>query len=125
VRSVSSLCAAGVNGTIFSDIEKRSDMSVHTRLAALEERHQALERKIDAELKHPSCDDLKVGELKRCKLVVKDEIASVGQSVYAVTSRVRSARTKKRAAACRMAKRKSNGWYQHATQSISIKNKLP
>jgi hypothetical protein len=30
---------------------------------------------------HPSCDDLKIGELKRRKLLVKDEIARLPQDI--------------------------------------------
>jgi hypothetical protein len=50
-------------------------MSMQAHLAELERRHQALEREINDAQLHPSCDDLKVAELKRRKLLVKDEIA--------------------------------------------------
>jgi hypothetical protein len=49
-------------------------MSVHSHLAELERRHQALDREIETELLHPSADELKVKELKRKKLHLKDEI---------------------------------------------------
>jgi hypothetical protein len=100
-------------------------MSVQAHLAALERQHQTLKQQIDAEQTHPSCDDLKVGELKRCKLVVKDEIASVQQRAGIVSSGVKSAGARKRAAVLRMAKHKSSDWYQGAAQSISIKSKSP
>jgi hypothetical protein len=44
-------------------------------LAELEARHRALEQEITDELAHPASDDLKIVELKRRKLQVKDEIA--------------------------------------------------
>jgi hypothetical protein len=50
-------------------------MSIQAHLAELERRHQALENEISEALAHPSTDDLKVAELKRRKLQVKDEIA--------------------------------------------------
>ena len=50
-------------------------MSLQSHLAELEKRHQALEKEISEALAHPSRDDLKIAELKRRKLLVKDEIA--------------------------------------------------
>jgi len=50
-------------------------MSIQSHLAELERRHQALEQEINEALAHPSTDDLKIAELKRRKLLVKDEIA--------------------------------------------------
>jgi hypothetical protein len=50
-------------------------MSIQAHLSELERRHQALENEISEALAHPSTDDLKVAELKRRKLQVKDEIA--------------------------------------------------
>ena len=50
-------------------------MSIQAHLAELERRHRALEDEISEALAHPSIDDLKVVELKRRKLQVKDEIA--------------------------------------------------
>ena len=50
-------------------------MSIQAHLTELERRHQALENEISEALTHPSTDDLKVAELKRRKLQVKDEIA--------------------------------------------------
>jgi hypothetical protein len=56
-------------------------MSIQAHLAELERRHQALENEISEALAHPSTDDLKVAELKRRKLQVKDEIARLSQDV--------------------------------------------
>ena len=50
-------------------------MAIESHLAELERRHQALELEISEALTHPSTDDLKIAELKRRKLHVKDEIA--------------------------------------------------
>ena len=50
-------------------------MAIQSHLAELERRHQALEQEISEALTHPATDGLKVAELKRRKLHVKDEIA--------------------------------------------------
>jgi hypothetical protein len=61
-------------------------MSMQSHLAELERRHQALEAEITDALAHPSTDDLKLVELKRRKLLVKDEIVRLqhdtGASVH-------------------------------------------
>jgi hypothetical protein len=49
-------------------------MSMQSHLAELEKKHQALEAEINECLTHPAVDDLKIVELKRKKLLVKDEI---------------------------------------------------
>ena len=49
-------------------------MSMQSHLAELEKRHQALEQEINDAVLHPSTDDLRIAELKRKKLLVKDEI---------------------------------------------------
>ena len=49
-------------------------MSMQSHLAELEKKHQALEAEINECLTHPAVDDLKIVELKRKKLQVKDEI---------------------------------------------------
>jgi hypothetical protein len=50
-------------------------MSIEAHLAELERRHRALEAEIADARSHPSVDDLQIVELKRRKLLVKDEIA--------------------------------------------------
>lgn len=52
-------------------------MSLQMHLSELERKHQALEREIQDAMAHPSTDDLKIAELKRRKLVLKDEIAKL------------------------------------------------
>ena len=49
-------------------------MSLESHLTELVRRHQAIENAIALEESHPSSDDLKLHELKRKKLQLKDEI---------------------------------------------------
>jgi hypothetical protein len=49
-------------------------MTIQAHLSELERRHRALEDEIAEELTHPSSDGFRVAELKRRKLLVKDEI---------------------------------------------------
>lgn len=61
-------------------------MAMHAHLVELEKRHRALEEELSEAMMHPSADDLKIAELKRRKLLVKDEIVrlqnEVGASVH-------------------------------------------
>ncbi len=50
-------------------------MSMEAHVAALERRHRALEAEIAQARAHPSIDDLEIVQLKRRKLLLKDEIA--------------------------------------------------
>lgn len=52
-------------------------MSLQTHLTELERKHEALEREIRDALVHRSEDDLRVLELKRRKLKLKDEMAKL------------------------------------------------
>ena len=49
-------------------------MALDAHLEELSDRHRALDRKIEEELARPTADDLKIAELKRQKLRLKDEI---------------------------------------------------
>ncbi|WP_224703507.1 YdcH family protein [Devosia aquimaris] len=49
-------------------------MTTEGHIAALERRHQELDRQIQAELQSTRADDLMVSALKRKKLEVKDEL---------------------------------------------------
>jgi len=49
-------------------------MSIQSHLVELERRHQALKREIHGEQIQPSASDLKLKELKRKKLHLKQEI---------------------------------------------------
>ncbi len=100
-------------------------MSIATHLAALEKRHQALDQEIYEELMHPSRDDLKIAELKRRKLGVKDEIALLRQGATSLASSLESSARQKRQTANQIAKRKSSSWYGEAALSISISKASP
>jgi hypothetical protein len=52
-------------------------MSLESHLTELVRRHQAIDSAIAAEEAHPAVDELKVHELKRKKLQIKDEIEKV------------------------------------------------
>jgi hypothetical protein len=49
-------------------------MTIQAHLAELERKHRALDEELAEAMTHPSTDDLKIAELKRRKLLVKDEI---------------------------------------------------
>jgi hypothetical protein len=49
-------------------------MTIMERLAELERQHKALDHEIAEALKQSAIDDLKITELKRRKLMLKDEI---------------------------------------------------
>ena len=55
-------------------------MSMQSHLAELEKKHQALEQEINDCLTHPAVDDLRIVELKRRKLQLKDEIERIRQN---------------------------------------------
>jgi hypothetical protein len=55
-------------------------MSMQSHLAELEKKHQALEEEINECLTHPAVDDLRIVELKRRKLQLKDEIERLRQT---------------------------------------------
>jgi hypothetical protein len=63
---------------------ENSLMSMQAHLAELEKRHRALEAELAEALAHPSTDDFTIAELKRRKLLVKDQIARL--QVEAVAS---------------------------------------
>ncbi len=52
-------------------------MSLQNHLSELERRHHALDREIAREQLHPASDAAKMAELKRRKLLLKDEIAKL------------------------------------------------
>jgi hypothetical protein len=58
-------------------------MSIDSHLS---ERHQAIEEAILAEENHPASDDIKVHELKRRKLHLKDQIARLKQQAEVTPS---------------------------------------
>lgn len=54
-------------------------MSLQSHLAELEKKHKALDDQIHDCQAHPAVDDLQVVELKRRKLLVKEEIERLRQ----------------------------------------------
>ena len=52
-------------------------MSFQGHLAELARRHRAIEKQIESETVHPSTDPVKLTELKRKKLSLKDEITKL------------------------------------------------
>ena len=52
-------------------------MSLEERIDALKSKHQALEAAIEEENNRPHPDDLHVADLKKKKLRIKDELASL------------------------------------------------
>jgi len=57
-------------------------MALDARIRELGNRHQILDRLIEAELKRPAADDIRLKELKRQKLRLKEEIESLRMSVH-------------------------------------------
>ena len=52
-------------------------MTVQTHLAELVEKHRALERSIQEEMSRPHADTIKVSEMKKRKLLLKEEIERI------------------------------------------------
>jgi hypothetical protein len=57
-------------------------MAVEARLRELGARHQSLEKAIQDELRRPSSDDLRLQELKRQKLKLKDELETLRAALH-------------------------------------------
>lgn len=57
--------------------QEQSVMSIEARIRELNERHRRLDAAIAAEMKHPAGDEVRVHDLKRKKLRIKDEIATL------------------------------------------------
>ena len=55
-------------------------MTIQAHLVELERKHQLLENELHEALVHLSTDDLQIVELKRRKLLVKDQIERLRQS---------------------------------------------
>jgi hypothetical protein len=49
-------------------------MTIESHLSQLQKKHLALETELAEAIQHLSVDDLEISELKRRKLVIKDEI---------------------------------------------------
>jgi hypothetical protein len=55
-------------------------MSVQSHIEELQRRHAALKRELEEALQHPSVDDSLIADLKRKKLLLKDEISKLASS---------------------------------------------
>jgi hypothetical protein len=56
-------------------------MALDAHLVELSEKHRALDRRIEEEQARPTADDLKIADLKRQKLRLKDEIERLKHEV--------------------------------------------
>ena len=57
-------------------------MAVEARIRELGSRHQTLERAIEDEMRRPHADDLRLKDLKRQKLKLKEEMESLRSRVH-------------------------------------------
>lgn len=55
-------------------------MALQAHLVELERKHKVLESELHDALTHPSTNDAHIAELKRRKLMVRDQIAKLRQS---------------------------------------------
>ena len=62
-------------------------MSMQNHLAELERRHRALEREIQECKLHPSVDSVRLAELKRKKLSLRDQIEKLRSPMAQAQSR--------------------------------------
>jgi len=56
-------------------------MSIQSHLAELQRRHAALDTELTREMSRPANDPLRIAELKRKKLVLKDQISRMREKV--------------------------------------------
>ena len=57
-------------------------MAIEARIRELDARHRSLETMIEEEMSHLSSDDLRVRELKRQKLKLKEEMESLRAQMH-------------------------------------------
>ncbi len=57
-------------------------MALDARIRELGSRHQSLEQAIQEEMRRPYADDLKLKELKRQKLRLKEEIEALRNQIH-------------------------------------------
>ncbi|PZA13175.1 DUF465 domain-containing protein [Rhodopseudomonas palustris] len=55
-------------------------MAIQAHLVELERKHKVLETELHDALAHPSTDDARIADLKRRKLMVRDQIAKLRQT---------------------------------------------
>lgn len=56
-------------------------MALESHISELSQRHRVLDQKIEKEQSRPLIDDVKLAELKRKKLLLKDEINRLKHNV--------------------------------------------
>lgn len=56
-------------------------MAIRAHMETLRERHQELETAISSEKKHPAHDELRIVELKRQKLKIKDQLEELSSQM--------------------------------------------
>lgn len=56
-------------------------MAIESRLETLEKKHGALEKEISDALQRPATDDLEISDMKRRKLMIKEEIERLRAAV--------------------------------------------
>ena len=56
-------------------------MSLASHLTELRKKHESLSEKIEAEQRSPGVDNLAIAELKKAKLMLKEEITRVAAQV--------------------------------------------
>jgi hypothetical protein len=59
---------------------KETSMNLDSHLVELRRKHESLSMTIEEEAKHPGVDPLRINELKKEKLRLKDEIARLSQA---------------------------------------------
>jgi hypothetical protein len=77
IKAASRIANPVAHSKTYVDLDKEFCMSRETHLAALGQRHDALDKEITKELMYPAKDELKLSEMKRRKLQLKDEIAKL------------------------------------------------
>ncbi|HEY8032097.1 MAG TPA: DUF465 domain-containing protein [Methylocella sp.] len=81
VEAASRIANPVAHSKVYVDLNEEFCMSRETHLAALGQRHDALDKEIAKELVYPAADELKLAEMKRRKLQLKDEIAKLQSDV--------------------------------------------
>lgn len=57
-------------------------MSLHDRAESLKAKHAALENAIETETRRPLPDNTQIHDLKRKKLLIKDELSRIGSGPH-------------------------------------------
>ncbi len=57
-------------------------MALSSHIEELKKKHQSLDHTIEVELRSPGSSDLKIADLKRQKLRLKDEITRIGHTAH-------------------------------------------